>query len=343
LKDLIDRAEQFVPPPEMYKNRGGQPLFGYDPVNLASAAVHFASAALGGRLESAAELLPQMQVTLAIETAALSYLRLLFPPALLQKYAPVASDGQRGVLEACVLALYGEFLHWPVSKVAAVAAEQDARYKQLWSSIVPNEDDVTPAQLGRFYNALSVPEADLGLELLRSRLAAACRAVPISLARQLKATAAFDYGGGGGWTASALAQSGLQAALIEENTALLDFARFRDRQTGVTNVQYLRETDVLTSLAEYRGRFGFGVCTEVLEHLLDVEGTVGRMAELLRPGGLLFVTASFGMYPCPSHLKCNVRRAGQEDALLAKFGFQPVPLEVGFPLPIHGGLYRRAT
>ncbi len=341
-RELIANAVGRVPAPESLKAQSGGSLPGFDSENFARAAVHFASARESGRFDDAAALLQQLRVAAEVESAALSFLRLIFPPELVERYRTPAPCPERGVLDQCVLNMYAAFTGQPAEEIAAERPTWTAKAQALWNQLVPDEDHVTADQLGAFYNEESVPQADQAFAMLASPLAIACRAVPVAIASQIKNAVAFDYGGGGGWAAQALARTGLRrVTLIEESQRLLDFARWRNSQVGTTNVTFLRESELCTQMGAHRAGYDFGLCTEVLEHVLDVEGTVERLATLLKPGGYLFMTASFGLYPYPSHLRANLRFAGREHELMADFGFQHMPLDVTFPMPARGGLYRR--
>ena len=122
---------------------------------------------------------------------------------------------------------------------------------------------------------------------------------------------------------------------------MLEFAAWRDDRAQIKGVTYLRESALCDQLEEHAGAFDVGVCIEVLEHVLDVKGTMARMAKLLRPGGLLFQSASFALYPHLSHLKPNVAYAGHEDELMAEAGFDRVPFELPIPTLANQRVYRR--
>jgi SAM-dependent methyltransferase len=342
IQNAIRQMAAIAPAPDVHRSQTGHPLYAYDPDNLMYAALHFATAVRDGRFDDAMALLPQMRITVDVESAALNFLKLLFPAPLLDRFAPRQDSPAEDRARTCVINLYAAFLDRPRAAIEAQIATMKRDYADLWAKIVTDEDHVSGPQLGEFYNGLSVPQTDLAMDLLASRLSLACRSVPVAIAAQVKTRHGFDYGGGGGWTASAMARSGsAHVTLIEENAGLLKFAQWRDAQSGTANVSYLREHELIGSFATHAGQFDFGVCTEVLEHVLEVEATAERLAGLLKPGGLLFMTASFGLYPHPSHLKCNRRFAGKEQELMARFGFEPMNVNVPFPVPVSGGLFRR--
>ncbi len=84
----------------------------------------------------------------------------------------------------------------------------------------------------------------------------------------------------------------------------------------------------------------FGVCVEVLEHVFDVEGAARIIASLLRPGGVLFLQASFGN-PHLTSLKKNAAYAGREDELMRTVGLERVQIPGPLKLLNNQGYYRK--
>lgn len=343
---------QTLAPPEPYQNSGGRPLWGYDERNLSMAALRYGSQVAHGRYDAALQALPQLRATLEIDSLALLMLSRVFPPPLWTRFGrPIADGRPRTPLQQLILRLYEAFSR---ERAAAQGAPRTAgEIEELldradedglrnWRLLAPDEDHPTHAQLSRYYNSLIFPQGDLLPKLAESRLSVAYRAIPVALAIQSRAQRSFDYGGGSGFTTSGLAAAGLQEVLlIEENQTMLDFARWRDQQCGISNVRYLRESGLIAALSEHRGRYDIGVCTEVLEHVIDVEETIQRLADLVRPGGYLFLSASFGMYPHLSHLKQNVKYARREDELMAAVGFTPAKISLPIPMLSTTRLYTR--
>lgn len=348
LLGIFDRFEaldfsQILPAPETYKNQSGGAIFGYDGKNLTLAVLHMSSLASRGQYAQAVKFMDQLRVSLEIETLALNLLNLVLPRRLWERFGQPIDDGvSRSPLRQLVLRMYERFTGQTVESIEALLGDTHERGLRLWKGLVPDEDHPTFEQLSRFYNSMTFPEGDLFATVAESHLSAAYRCVPLLLAQNLKAKGAFDYGGGSGLMTSALAQIGLErVVLIEENQAMLDFARWRDQQCGIGNVHYLRENQLISEFAAHTGQYDFGVCTEVLEHVLDVEGTVQRLAQMIRPGGYLFLTASFGLYPYLSHLKPNVKYCGREDELMHRVGFVPMQVKLAFPLLNNMRLYQR--
>ena len=76
------------------------------------------------------------------------------------------------------------------------------------------------------------------------------------------------------------------AVLIEENRRMLKFASWRDHEAGIQGAEYLAESQLCDDIKAHTGRYDFGVCTEVLEHVIAVEETVEQT--LLVSKSLLF-------------------------------------------------------
>ncbi len=79
-------------------------------------------------------------------------------------------------------------------------------------------------------------------------------------------------------------------------------------------------------------RFGAGLSTEVLEHVIDPPAMLRTCFNLLEPGGVMFVTSSFGI-PGPQHLRSNARYAGHEGELMRSVGFVPFTPPKPAPIP----------
>jgi 2-polyprenyl-3-methyl-5-hydroxy-6-metoxy-1,4-benzoquinol methylase len=169
-------------------------------------------------------------------------------------------------------------------------------------------------------------------------------ALPLYLAQQCGATAAFDFGGNSGLMTSALALTGVKRVLlIDQLSFLLDFARWRDQRLNLNNAEYIEANMLESTIDRFVGAFDFGSSTEVLEHVADVEGAIAIFAKLMRKNGILFLSTSFGQHPYPTHLRRNVVYAGKKDDLLQRFGFER--LQISFPIPTRGNerVYRKVA
>ena len=333
----------FLPGPIPVTNSIGQPLAGYDGANLARAALHLVAHGSHGRYEEGLRGLGKLEQALRVERMGLEYLSLVLPGCVWERYGqPVTEVPSGGPMEGLLLRMYAAFTGASFATIEDRLTDGLARGEALWREVVLDEANPTFEQLSTFYNGREFPEGDMMPEVLNSRLQCAYRMISILLARQIGAKRAFDYGGGVGLTTSALAASGMKhVTLIEESQVMLEFAAWRDGEAGIEGVNYLRESEVSQRIDELEGTYDLGVCTEVLEHVLDVKGTIARIARLVRPGGLLFQSASFGLYPHLSHLKPNVAYAGHEDELMDDAGFDRVALDLPIPTLANQRVYKR--
>ncbi len=104
----------------------------------------------------------------------------------------------------------------------------------------------------------------------------------------LRGARALDVGCGGGLLSEALARAGAEVIAIDLAPAVLDVARLHLLESGL-DVDY-RETSVETLAAQMAGRFDVITCLEMLEHVPDPASVIRACADLLKPGGRLFVS-----------------------------------------------------
>lgn len=339
IKDAIDiisktvssgnlSIKECVGRPQVYKTNGGNDLFGYSPDNLSKAALYYYDHCSKFEFDSAESILAQMKVTIAVEE-----LIFMFRKAIFKNVSKIEFLHKKKNIGEVVLELYSRFSGQSAETIKSLLDKGLQIYTDNWSLIVEDEDNVTIDQLVNFYNKIPFP---IGCFLgeTEDKLSIAYRSLPILLARDNNRKRIFDFGGNSGMLTSAIANSVDVdfCMLIEENNNLLEFAKWRDDLFGIEKVLYVKESIIAESSNEFAGKFDMGICTEVLEHVFDVEETVSQISQLLEKGGLLYQTTSFGMYPEPSHLKKNIKFAGHEDELMAKYGLERVNLQ--FPIPL---------
>ena len=104
----------------------------------------------------------------------------------------------------------------------------------------------------------------------------------------LKGAQALDVGCGGGLLSEALARAGATAIGIDLAAAVLDVARLHLLESGL-EVDY-REISVESLAAQMAGQFGVVTCLEMLEHVPDPSSVIRACADLLKPGGRLFLS-----------------------------------------------------
>lgn len=270
-----------------------------------------------GRTDEALAAFDRLKNLLEVERACLELQGLLFPSR------GIGLDPAPGLprLERLAEALVAEYRGLTIPQVL----EAEPRENGLeWKAFVPDEDLATAEQVGRYYAQSRRPILNELRQWTRVGLATYIRWLAIHVARGLKARSFFDFGGSVGIVTSAAARAGFpRVVLFETSKEELDFARWRDARLGIRPPEYVGSGD----LSGYAGQFDFGSCFEVLEHVWDVEAAVRALYGLLKPGGILMLTCSFGLYPHPEHLKRNVRHHDHELELFRAAGFRPVTIE----------------
>ena len=104
----------------------------------------------------------------------------------------------------------------------------------------------------------------------------------------LKGARALDVGCGGGLLSEALARSGAEVTAIDLAPAVLEVARLHLHESGLS-VDY-REVSAEALAEEMPARFDVVTCMEMLEHVPDPASVIRACAQLLKPGGRLFLS-----------------------------------------------------
>jgi hypothetical protein len=219
--------------------------------------------------------------------------------------------------------------------VRARMAELQARDKEKWNQVFPDEWDIDEGKLDQFYRELEPFQAN-GMHNLN----AMCLAIRWHVAEVLAPIAgengAFDLGGSDGMTTLFLHHHGARGVtLIEPNDHSRGFGQWLADQLGFVGMKF---ADRCAPAEQYAA----GVCTEVLEHVVDPPATVRYLYDLLKPGGVIFVTATF-VASQATHLKQNLRYHGKEHELMRAAGFVPWNPPVRCPLPFlaHWGYWQK--
>jgi 2-polyprenyl-3-methyl-5-hydroxy-6-metoxy-1,4-benzoquinol methylase len=327
-----------VPEPQKYKTTRGGDLFGYPADELCKAELYYTFFTQNLMFNEAQNILNQIKVSNVIEEFAL-----WFKAALFKNKEQVSFLNGINDVRMIIIELYRRFLNCSQEIVIQSLDKKMDIYGNIWQRIVPDEDQVTPEQIGRFYNSLPFPTGDFFIDCAENNLTIAYRMLPVLLAVKLNLKNVFDFGGNSGLITSVLAGSSTtdNCLLIEENEKLLNFAEWRDHLFGIQNVSYKKESEIIAELDSYKESFDLGICTEVLEHVFFVEETVSHIAALLKNGGLLYQTTSFGLYPEYSHLKKNIRYAGHEDELMANYGLDRINIDFQIPLLPNIRIYKK--
>ena len=104
----------------------------------------------------------------------------------------------------------------------------------------------------------------------------------------LRDAAVLDVGCGAGLLSEALAKEGANVAAIDLAPELIKVAKLHRLESGV-DVDY-RLQSVESLATEAPGSFNAITCMEMLEHVPDPSSIIAACAELLRPGGRLFLS-----------------------------------------------------
>lgn len=104
----------------------------------------------------------------------------------------------------------------------------------------------------------------------------------------LKGARVLDVGCGGGLLSEAMARAGADVVGIDLAPAVLEVARLHLLESGL-KVDY-RETGAEALAQAMGGQFDVVTCLEMLEHVPDPASVIRACADLLRPGGRLFVS-----------------------------------------------------
>jgi 2-polyprenyl-6-hydroxyphenyl methylase/3-demethylubiquinone-9 3-methyltransferase len=99
---------------------------------------------------------------------------------------------------------------------------------------------------------------------------------------------ALDVGCGGGLVAEALARAGASVCGIDLAAGMIDVATLHAAAHDLS-IEY-RVASAETLAAEQSGAFDLVTCMEMLEHVPDPRAMLGTLAQLVRPGGSLFVS-----------------------------------------------------
>ena len=104
----------------------------------------------------------------------------------------------------------------------------------------------------------------------------------------LRDAAVLDVGCGGGLLSEALARAGAQVTAIDLAPELVKVARLHGLESGVKVDYQVKAVEVLAE--ERPGSFDAVTCMEMLEHVPDPGAIIAACAQLLRPGGRLFLS-----------------------------------------------------
>jgi 2-polyprenyl-6-hydroxyphenyl methylase/3-demethylubiquinone-9 3-methyltransferase len=98
----------------------------------------------------------------------------------------------------------------------------------------------------------------------------------------------LDVGCGGGLLAESLAREGAQVTAIDLAPAMIEVARLHAASEGLTIDYRVAPAEELARASP--AAFDVITCMEMLEHVPEPAAMLGTLAQLLKPGGALFVS-----------------------------------------------------
>ncbi|MFT3786312.1 MAG: methyltransferase domain-containing protein [Tepidisphaeraceae bacterium] len=222
--------------------------------------------------------------------------------------------------------LYGLWQKMTPEQVKERQAFLSQRNKNRWRETFPDDWQIDEAKLIALYKASEPLQAN-GVHAWNDLTFALRFYVAEMLAPASKNLGVFDWGGSDGITCTFLRHHGAKDVhLFEPNQAARDFCTWLNDQLGISDLTVHEEDPA--------GRtFGAGVCTEVLEHVVNPPAMCKRFYDLLEPGGVMFVTSSFQPTQ-ETHLKQNLKYNGKENELMLNAGFKPWQPPVRPPVPM---------
>ena len=98
----------------------------------------------------------------------------------------------------------------------------------------------------------------------------------------------LDVGCGGGLLTESLARAGAEVTGIDLAPGMIEVARLHAAESGLAIDYRVASAEELAQ--QCAGRFAVVTCMEMLEHVPDPAAMVATLAQLLAPGGSLFVS-----------------------------------------------------
>lgn len=339
LSGLPTDSQDFVAHPKLASSSADHPPVFDSTEDFVRGSVQYANARFRNEFQKARDFLKTAERSIAVEKVSLLLRQIVYDRLV------IALPKMAGAsLHDLLFTLYSEYAKRPVTEMQSLARNTNEEVAAVWNARFPDEETLSADNLKSFYDSLAFPVACTFRRVIAPNLVVAQAALPLLLAQQVHPKAAFDFGGNSGLMTMTLAAAGVERCLlIDSSKQMIDFARWRDHRTGLANIDYLELDHIARVPDGLEGAFDFGICTEMLEHAYDVEATVSLMAKLLKKDGVLFQSASFGHYPHPTHLRRNLRYAGKEDELMAKFGMKRIQATFSVPLRGNERVYRKVA
>ena len=188
-----------------------------------------------------------------------------------------------------------EYLRIPIEEARRRVDGSAVEFPNEWKRMVTDPSD--PEQLLRFYNE-SQTELFEQIAWHASESIHHRALVCSDLALQLPGRDFLDYGSGIGSNALVFGLAGFRVTLADIADPLRNFARWRCERRGIP----VRTVDLKRESLD-RNSCDVITCFDVLEHVPDPQAAVEQIRDAIRPGGVFFVYAPFGLDPeRPMHI-----------------------------------------
>jgi 2-polyprenyl-3-methyl-5-hydroxy-6-metoxy-1,4-benzoquinol methylase len=155
----------------------------------------------------------------------------------------------------------------------------DAMRREWEQRIHPTER----ASIESFYQSATMVYDLMGWHSLRDDTGPLAYVLGLEIARTRGVRLCLDFGSGVGSGALLLTKAGLQVALADISTTLLDLCRWRFARRRLPAQFFNLNSDVLPDAG-----FDMILAMDVFEHLVDPVEAIERLWRALRPGGLFF-------------------------------------------------------
>jgi 2-polyprenyl-6-hydroxyphenyl methylase / 3-demethylubiquinone-9 3-methyltransferase len=143
------------------------------------------------------------------------------------------------------------------------------------------------AEIGKF-DALSHRFWDPNGEFRPLHILNPVRARFVEERAKLRGARVLDVGCGGGLLCEALVRAGAEVTGIDLAEGMIEVAKLHAAEQSL-NIDY-RVADAELVAADHTGAFDVVTCMEMLEHVPSPDATVATLAQLVKPGGSVFIS-----------------------------------------------------
>lgn len=237
-------------------------------------------------------------------------------------YMEICKSTNLDIKDAALLTL-SEYTKLPQAKLLDIISNANSIGEILWTQYVKDPDAITQELLDGYYNQCG--NYNLYLQRYFSSLNVSLGTALIgyvALVANEIGGKCFDFGGGIGNLSASMSKLGhKEVYMVETDTKQLDFVKWKDKKSGIENINYIGLDEIDNFFDSHQASFRFGAAIELLEHVMDPPALMEKLGSLIEPGGYLFLVNSFHVYPHPGHLKSNIQYTDKEDEILKPLGF----------------------